>query len=368
MTMEVSNWCKMRETGKGEKRERRTEGGLPPFRRQRESLLPSPDSSRSPLLTRTSPLARTPAASRDRCKVGKSCVGAVREPPAAASYILIAAILLLGVWARAASAEEAAPKPEEFVKAAADMKTELGDGFIIERAGLFVVAGDLPRRQFDRYKTRTVANCAAALWTDFFETKPDYPIRVYLFRGKASYEKWVPKLAGFKPHTPYGFYLPSRKALMMNIGTGGGTLVHEMTHALMDPDFPNCPTWLFEGLGSLYEQCSLTRDGHIRGHVNWRLPVLRRGGFIPLKTLITMSDDDFRGDREPLHYANARYLCFYLQQRGLLTKFYKTFREAHKAGTDKTGWDSFRLVIGEPVDAFEKKWHAWIKTLKWPPR
>ena len=260
--------------------------------------------------------------------------------------------------------------PDAFEKAAAEMKKELGRGFIVERTGVFVVAGDLSRSSFNRFKKHTIEDCAAALWKGFFSKRPDYPIKIYLFRGKASYEKWVRKLAGFKPHSPFGFYLPGSKKLMMNISTGGGTLVHEMTHALTDPDFPNCPTWFFEGLGSLFEQCYVGRDGHFRGRVNWRLPGLQKGGFVRLEKLITMSNAEFRGEKESLHYANARYLCLYLQQRGLLRKFYKKFRDAHGAGKDKTGWASFKQVIGGPRSPaeFEKAWHAWVKTLKWPPR
>ena len=44
--------------------------------------------------------------------------------------------------------------------------------------------------------------------------------------------------------------------MLMNISTGGGTLVHELVHALIRPDFPNVPTWFNEGLASLYEQSS----------------------------------------------------------------------------------------------------------------
>jgi hypothetical protein len=282
--------------------------------------------------------------------------------------LFAAALVLLAGASSLPTAWAAAARDDPFAKAAAEMKKELGRGFIVERSGVFVIAGDMSRRSFNRSKTFTVRDCARALNKDFFDRKPATPVRVYLFSGKASYEKWVPKLAGFKPHTPYGFYLPSRKALMMNIATGGGTLVHEMTHALTDVDFPDCPTWLFEGLGSLFEQCHVTRDGHIRGRVNWRLPILRRGGFIPLEDLVKLSDKEFRGKKESLNYANARYLCLYLQERGLLPTFYKAFRAAHKAGTDKTGWDSLKTVIGEPPDAFEKKWHAWVKKLWWPPR
>ena len=37
----------------------------------------------------------------------------------------------------------------------------------------------------------------------------------------------------------------------MNIGTGGGTLVHELTHSLIAFDFPHVPDWFNEGLASL---------------------------------------------------------------------------------------------------------------------
>ena len=271
-------------------------------------------------------------------------------------------MLFLACGCRCQAAEDA------FGAAHAAMRKELGSEFIVERTGIFIVGGDLPRSRFDRFKKRTIEDCSKALWCDFFSKRPEYPIRIYLFQGKTSYETWVKKLAGFEPRSPYGFYLPGRKAMMMNIATGGGTLVHEMTHALTAPDFPDCPTWLFEGLGSLFEQCYVTRDGHIRGAVNWRLPVLRRGGITPLKKLVTMSDAEFRGKKESLNYANARYLCFYLQQRGLLTRFYKTFRAARRAGTDTTGWASLGATIGQPAGSFETQWHAWLKTLRWPPK
>ncbi len=249
--------------------------------------------------------------------------------------------------------------------AAKAVRAELDNSFIVGRTGVFVVAGDLQRDAFDRLMKGTVQGCSTALFNDFFQTKPASPIKIYLFADKTSYEKWVKKLAGFDPHSPYGFYLPDRRAMMMNIATGGGTLVHEMTHALTHADFPGCPTWLFEGLGSLFEQCQTTRDGHIQGLVNWRLPILQKGGFVPLQTLVEMTDAEFRGEKESLNYANARYLCLYLQQRGLLTKFYAAFREAHKAGKDKSGWDTLKLTIGQPPEEFEKQWHEWVKTLKW---
>ena len=42
---------------------------------------------------------------------------------------------------------------------------------------------------------------------------------------------------------------------IMNIATGGGTLVHEIVHPYVEANFPGCPAWFNEGLGSLYEAC-----------------------------------------------------------------------------------------------------------------
>jgi len=263
-----------------------------------------------------------------------------------------------------------AVKPTETVdQAMAEMKKRLPAGFVVGSAGgIFAVAGDLDQRSFERFKKGTIESAAEALWKDFFDKKPTEPIKIYLFRDAASYERQVAALTGHKPTTPYGFFMPGERTMMMNIGTGGGTLVHELTHSLTWPDWPSCPTWLLEGLGSLFEQCEFSDGGHLRGLVNWRLPVLLRGGFTPLDKLVGMTDAEFRGQASGVHYANARYLCQYLQERGLLIKFYKTFRDAHAAGTDKTGWESFKGVIGEPPDQFERKWQAWVKTLRWPAR
>ena len=86
----------------------------------------------------------------------------------------------------------------------------------------------------------------------------------------------------------------------MNLSTGTGTLVHELTHALVDFDFPAVPAWFNEGLASLHEQCRFRSDRRgpwIEGLVNWRLPALKRtaasGHLRSLETLL--ADPDFRG-------------------------------------------------------------------------
>jgi hypothetical protein len=197
---------------------------------------------------------------------------------------------------------------------------------------------------------------------DFFAKDPEEILDIWLFKDDVSYQKHARLLFGDEPTTPYGYYSSSHKALIMNIGTGGGTLVHELVHPFIEANFPACPPWLNEGLGSLYEQCGEV-DGHIHGFVNWRLPGLQRAvraARIPnFKDLTEMDVNSFYGDTRGVNYGQARYLCYYLQEKGLLVSFYKEFHAQQK--TDKSGYRSLQKVLGETdMIVFQKKWEKYV--------
>ena len=153
--------------------------------------------------------------------------------------------------------------------------------------------------------------------------------------------------------------------MLMNVGTGTGTLVHELTHALIAPDFPDVPDWFNEGLASLYEQCSLDGDTII-GHENWRLPALQKAiKGNELRSLAEMiADMDFRADeRVGINYAQARYLMFYLQKQRLLKKFYADFRDNQK--DDPSGIETLRKIVAPlSLEDFEKDWRKWVLSLR----
>lgn len=71
-------------------------------------------------------------------------------------------------------------------------------------------------------------------------------------RSKPPRRRHARELFDDAPGTPYGYYLPGHDAMIMNISTGGGTLVHEIVHPFMAANFPGSPTWFDEGLASLY--------------------------------------------------------------------------------------------------------------------
>jgi hypothetical protein len=148
----------------------------------------------------------------------------------------------------------------------------------------------------------------------------------------------------------------------MNIGTGGGTLVHEIVHPFMEANFPACPPWFNEGMGSLYEHVG-EEDGHIWGYVNWRLPglqkAIRAGNLTAFEKLMAMDPNTFYGDRTGVNYAQSRYLCYYLQQKGLLVKFYKQFHAAQK--NDPSGFQTLKAVLGESdMTQFQRRWERFV--------
>ena len=230
----------------------------------------------------------------------------------------------------------------------------------------FVVIGDEPQQVVQQHAEDTVKWAVDRLKQDFFTKDPNDILDIWLFKDEASYEKHAQLLFGDTPTTPYGYYSPAHKALVMNISTGGGTLVHEIVHPFMEANFAACPPWLNEGLGSLYEQCGDV-DGHIHGFTNWRLPGLQRAigaKRVPsFKTLTGMDSSAFYNDDKGTNYAQSRYLCYYMQEKGLLRKFYQEFLARQKE--DPSGFQSLRKVLAEPdMDVFKTKWEKYVMGLR----
>ena len=230
----------------------------------------------------------------------------------------------------------------------------------------FVVISDETKQAVQEHAEGTVKWAVDRLKQDFFPNDPKEILDIWLFKDASSYEKHAQLLFGDTPTTPYGYYSSAHKALIMNIETGGGTLVHEIVHPFMEANFPACPPWLNEGLGSLYEQCG-DADGHIHGFTNWRLPGLQRAirsKQVPsFKDLTAMDANAFYNEDKGVNYAQARYLCYYLQQKGVLVKFYQEFHLRQKE--DATGYQTLQKILGETdMDAFKTKWEKYVLGLR----
>ncbi|HEX7898664.1 MAG TPA: hypothetical protein VF950_12945 [Planctomycetota bacterium] len=253
---------------------------------------------------------------------------------------------------------------EETLAIAAEIRKELGEDVKVERIeNVFFVATNDSAASFKACQG-TISRMYRYLRRDYFARSPEKPIRVYLFKDKASYEDYCKRTYEKPPSTPFGFYMARERKMVMNISTGTGTLAHELVHPLLAEDFPGVPSWFNEGFASLYEQ-SGSRGDRVVGHVNWRLPGLHKAlkaRGVSLDALLKTSTDEFYGDDRGVNYAAARYLCYWLQEKDLLIPFYVAFKASH--GDDPTGLAALEKIVGKPLAELEPAWKDWTLALK----
>lgn len=256
--------------------------------------------------------------------------------------------------------------PANFRDHVTRLQPKVPDGFTVVVQPPFVVLGDEPAAVVQGCATNTVKWAVDRLKRDYFPRDPAEIIDVWLFRDQASYTNHALRLFHDLPTSPFGYYSAEHAALVMNISTGRGTLVHEIVHAYLHENFPACPPWFDEGLAALYE-APADDHGHIRGEINWRIKgleqAIREGKTISFRRLTSMSAKEFYGGLNSTnynaHYAQSRYLCYYLQEKGLLKTFYHEFAACVKQ--DPTGYETLQRVLRvNDMEAFKKQWEDFI--------
>lgn len=207
-----------------------------------------------------------------------------------------------------------------------------------------------------------------AFYNHRFGARPAQAVAIYLFPSAAPYQAWCKEHLGGACLSRFGSYHPDRRVIVMNAGLGLGTLTHELVHPIVEADFPKAPTWINEGIASLFEAPMIPKRGEIHGGKNWRHPRLIRGLSTPaerrearLDRFFTMPEDEFREHHEDLHYAAARYVCQWLDQNGKLWPFYQAWRDDYE--NDKTGEKAFQKVVGKAPAEVHDAWERWVRAL-----
>jgi hypothetical protein len=227
---------------------------------------------------------------------------------------------------------------------------------------VFVVVGQQDGRAL-------MERAVAAYFNQRFDRRPERAISVYLFASSARYEAYCQKHLGEPCLSVYGFYRPDLRRIVMNAGLGLGTLTHELVHPIMQSDFPRAPTWIDEGIASLYEAPVIPRPGEIHGRKNWRYPRLIRAlslaeerGKVSVERLFSLSDARFRDQDEDLNYALARYVCQWLDERRALWPFYRGWRDGYQS--DKDGSVAFARATGMTPKEATAPFLTWLRRLK----
>jgi hypothetical protein len=260
----------------------------------------------------------------------------------------------------------AQPSPADVAQHVMAMKEakRLPDGFTLAWEKPFLVVSNEPPAKVKQRAKDVVGWANRLLQKDFFDQTPEHIEEAWLFADARTYEQYSRSLFKTEPDTPYGYYLSSARAMVMNIKPGYGTLTHEMVHPYFHQNWPEGPAWMNEGLGSLFERPS-ERDGVFIGKPNWRLPglksALRANAVQSFKTLVHKTNDAFYGDDTGVNYAQARYLCYWLQEKGVLVKFVRRAQELK--AKDATGWQALTEVLGKDPDRFFKDWEKFTLAL-----
>lgn len=291
--------------------------------------------------------------------------------------------------------EPAASLAERCQARAARLSQQLGSPCQSVVQPPFVLAGDLSAAELEAKWQGVVQPACNVLLARYFRQLPQRPVLLLMFRSEAAYRAAAEQLFFDRNVSRFGYYKPGRQAVLVNLGAGDGPLLHELTHVLMDADFPNAPPWLQEGLATLYEACEFRevcerqgadvkadtaldepdsglstsadqpRAGRLIPVANWRIAILQQAlqndRLPPLRQWLETAS--FGGPSEACDYAYARHWCWFLQQRDVLEWHYATLRKQTAAAT-RDRQTLLDLGIASDWDSLEREFHAWLGTLE----
>lgn len=247
-------------------------------------------------------------------------------------------------------------------RAAFSLRERLGSGWSTITREPYVIGGDCTEQDLEERYRQTIVPTTKALSISYFSTEPDRPISILICSTDERFRECNLKLDDQERRQYSGIYSRKHRRLIVNIGSGEGTLAHELTHALAHVDFPRMPEWFDEGLASLHEECEFSADGlRLIGLSNWRREVafeaLNRG---ELRLLLDVTSNRFGTyERANTDYALVRSFCLYLQETGLLETFYRACRD--NVTNDPTGLRSLcRVANASDPQSIDDDFRAWL--------
>jgi len=203
---------------------------------------------------------------------------------------------------------------------------------------------------------------ADSQWRDLFRNRPQRPLYIVLLTAADSPKVFQGIVGGFYNSATATLFcsdMPVNRLLRADV------VIHEFTHALQFADMAarrqEHPIWLVEGLATLFE--SSDQNGKVVPRQNHRLaalhPAAQQGSLLPWKTLMNLTPAQFMAQPQ-LAYAQARYVLFYLYDKGLLKRFYDEYAADANYAHDRTGIEAMQAVFGKLIEEVERDWRRWL--------
>ncbi len=152
---------------------------------------------------------------------------------------------------------------------------------------------------------------------------------------------------------PYmGFFCSSDSLIVATIGGGYGTLLHELMHALMAKNWPYSPSWLQEGMATLYERSAWASD-RLVPLPNWRMDFLKNSALPPLAAFDMITS---QGELAGKDLAEIRLFLLFLEKKSSL----KRLLESQSSPTNK---DKISITLAQFGDGYsEEDWQSFVQT------
>lgn len=254
--------------------------------------------------------------------------------------------------------------PAQLAEAERVTRARLPPGFTLVVEHPFLVVGDEHPAVVTERAAVTVRRAVRGLRAGPFDRDPDRVYTIWLLRDATSFATHAWTLFGDSVEFRAGYTSVEDAAIVANVETGGGTVVHEIVHAYLFSELPNAAPWFQEGFASLYERPAYDGD-RLSGLPNWRLRRLHtaipKRWLRPFPELMALDTAGFYDGDDGTHYAQARFLCLWLQDHGLLDRYHQSLRKS----SDPTGVTTLREVLGtDDLAAFQREWEVWVMGLE----
>lgn len=245
--------------------------------------------------------------------------------------------------------------------------SQIPSGFTAIKFRNFVIYSNLPEKTTYDVIDKDIRLTIAAMVDNYIKIKPSAVTPIFIFEDMETYKNFSVKYFDIieSDLSPYGFYKISKNAIVIKYVSWKGSPSHEVTHTMIQSDFPEIPSWFNEGLAALNEK-STYKNGELVGDFSWRIISIRKAWdndtYTGIEHLMQTGDEELYGKRSSFYYAQSRYLLMMLQQKGLLVKYYKYFRDNFEQ--DKTGIAQLEFVTGKNLDVIDAELLSFIKSFK----